>query len=161
MAASGLRTTPPHGAILRPTVPSPTLMKNSFAVLAPPDSPPTIPDSTIVRAANNPRPAVADLTIERAADDPRPTEFPAIPDSTIVRTADDPRPAVADLTIVRAADDPRPAVAKTPPHTTRRLVSWQASMLPGQSRKYSMIPPDEFGIPCTSVLLRRIRSMTP
>jgi len=115
-AASGLRTTPPLGAILRPTVPSPTLTKNSFAALAPLDSPPAIPDLTIVRAADNPRPAVADSTIERTADDPRPAEFPATSDSTIVRAADDPRPAVADLTIVRTSDDPRVAFATTPPH---------------------------------------------
>ena len=71
-AASGLRTTPPLGAILRPTVPSPMLTKNSFAALAPKNSPPAIPDSTIERAADDPRPAVADLTIICASDDPQP-----------------------------------------------------------------------------------------
>ena len=58
-AACGLRTTPPHDEILCPTVPSPTTTKNSFAALAPPDSPPAIPDSTIVRTADDPRPAIA------------------------------------------------------------------------------------------------------
>ena len=39
-AAGGLRTTPPHEAILRSTVPSPTITTNSFEALASPDSPP-------------------------------------------------------------------------------------------------------------------------
>ena len=39
----GLRTTPPHAAVVHPTAPSPTTTANSFAALYPPDSPPSPP----------------------------------------------------------------------------------------------------------------------
>ena len=65
-AAGGSRTTPPHEAILRSTVPSPTITANSFEALA---SPPPSPDSSAASAADDPRLAGAGV---RAADDPRP-----------------------------------------------------------------------------------------
>jgi hypothetical protein len=59
-AAGGSRTTPPHEAILRSTVLSPTITTNSFEALASPDSPPASPDSS-VRAAVDPRLAGASV----------------------------------------------------------------------------------------------------
>ena len=53
---------------------------------------------------------------------------------------------------------PAPQVPRLPPITAHRRVSWQASTLPGQSRRSSMILLDGFGISYTSVSLRRIRS---
>ena len=47
-ASRGLRTTPPHAAVLRPTAPSPTMTTNSFAALYPQGSPPAPNDTSFV-----------------------------------------------------------------------------------------------------------------